>query len=83
MPYNRASKSLSIANPSSKVALFASRLTQEQLECLRRCANGISVRFEREELVGALVAGRYAEKGVVGVVTVTAKGLEYLQTHAN
>ena len=83
MTYNRASKSLSIANPSSKVALLASRLTQEQLECLRRCAKGISVRFEREDIVGALVTGGYAEKGVAGVVTITVKGLEYLQTHAS
>jgi hypothetical protein len=35
------------------------------------------------EIVEELVAGGYAEKGVAGVVTVTAKGQEYLQTHAS
>ena len=59
------------------------RLTGEQLECLSRCAKGISLRFERSEIVEELVAGGYAEKGVAGVVTVTAKGQEYLQTHAS
>ena len=59
------------------------RLTGEQLECLSRCAKGISLRFERSEIVDALIAGGYAEKGLAGVVNVTAKGQEYLRTHTS
>jgi hypothetical protein len=55
------------------------RLTTEQLRCLRRCARGISLRFEPVEIVRALVAGGYAKQGPAGVVSVTAKGLEYLR----
>ncbi len=58
-------------------------MTSDQLERLSRCAKGISLRFEAPEIVDALVAGGYAEKGVAGVVTVTAKGHEYLRTHAS
>jgi hypothetical protein len=83
MTHDRALKSLSIAKPSGKIALFTSRLTREQLECLSRCARGISVRFERSEIVDALVNAGYAQKGVAGVVTVTTKGQEYLRTHAS
>jgi predicted metal-binding protein len=67
--------------PSETRALHTTRLTAEQLECLSRCAKGISVRFEASELVDALVVGGYVEKGVAGVVTVTAEGREYLRTH--
>lgn len=81
MTHDRALKLLSVATPSEKIASFTSRLTRKQLECLSRCARGISVRFERSEIVDALVNGGYAEKGVASVVTVTAKGLEYLRTH--
>jgi hypothetical protein len=59
------------------------RLTREQLEALSRCAKGISLRFEAPEIVDALIAGGYAQKGVAGVVTVTAKGQQYLRTHAS
>lgn len=83
MKNDRALKPLPVANPSEKIALFTSRLAREQLECLSRCARGISIRFERSEIVDALVNGGYAEKGVAGVVTVTAKGQEYLRTHSN
>lgn len=76
-------KSLSIPNPSEALALHATRLTGEQLECLSRCAKGISLRFDRLEIVDALVFGGYADKGVAGVVTVTARGQQYLQTHAS
>ena len=82
MTQNHALKPMSIGEPTDKVALFTPRLTGEQLECLGRCAKGISIRFETSELVDALVAGGYAEQGVAGVVTVTAKGQEYLRTHA-
>ena len=76
-----APKSLSIAEPSETLALLQTYLNGEQLECLSRCARGISVRFERLEIVDALIAGQYAEKGVAGVVTVTAKGQQYLRMH--
>lgn len=82
MTHDRALKSLSIANPSVTLALLTSQLTGEQLECLSRCAKGISLRFERSEIVDALVAGGYAEQGVAGVVNVTAKGQQCLRTHA-
>ena len=83
MTPNRALKPLSITDPSEKVASFTTHLTAEQLECLSRCARGISIRFDRSDLVDALVAGGYAENGLAGVVTVTAKGHEYLRTHAS
>jgi hypothetical protein len=83
MMHNQSRKSLSFANPSKARTLHTERLTDEALECLSRCARGISLRFERSEIVEELVAGGYAEKGVAGVVTVTAKGQEYLQTHAS
>ena len=62
---------------------LAPHLTDEQLECLSRCARGISLRFEASEKVDALVAGGYVKEGVARVCTVTAKGLKYLQTHAS
>jgi predicted metal-binding protein len=83
MTVNRMLKSLSVASPSEKVASFTTHLTAEQLECLSRCARGISIRFEKSEIVDALVASGYAEQGVAGVVTVTAKGQQYLQAHAS
>jgi hypothetical protein len=67
------------AESSEGVAPFKTRLTREQHECLSRCARGISVRFERSDLIDALVEAGYAEKGVAGVVTVTTRGREYLQ----
>jgi hypothetical protein len=82
MPNISAPKSLSVANPADKVALLKTHLTGEQLECLSRCARGISLRFDRLEIVDALVAGGYAEKGVAGVVRVTTKGQQYLWSHA-
>ena len=83
MIHNRALKSVSVAKPSETLAWVTTRLTNEQLERLSRCAKGISLRFESSEIVDALVAGGYAEKGVAGVVTVTAKGQQYLRTHAS
>ncbi len=81
MTQPRALKSLSIVDSSQSNASFTTRLTGEQLECLRRCAKGNSLRFEAPEIVDALVAGGYAQKGVAGVVTVTVKGRQYLGTH--
>src|SRR5258708_13556382 len=69
-----ALKSLSIAEPSETLALLETQLKGEQLECLSRCARGVSIRFERLEIVDALVARGYAEKGVAGVVPATSKG---------
>ena len=75
----RAPASPPAAESPEGVAPFKMRLTREQHECLSRCARGISVRFERSELIEALVEAGYAEKGVAGVVTVTERGREYLQ----
>ena len=83
MRQSRALKWLAMANQSPSHASFTTRLNAEQLEALRRCANGISLRFEAWAIVEALVAGGYAQKGIAGVVTVTAKGEEYLRTHAD
>jgi len=58
------------------------RLTEEQLDRLRRCANGNTLRFESSEIVAALVAGGYAKEGVGRVVTVSAKGHRYLDAEA-
>ena len=54
-------------------------LTLEQLECLSRCARGLSIRFESHSIIKALVDSGYAQRGMVGVITVTPKGLEYLR----
>ncbi len=81
MKIDRQLKPMSIANPSEKLTLLKTHLTDEQLECLSRCAKGISVRFESWEIVEALVVGGYAEKGVAGGFTVTVKGQQYLRTH--
>jgi len=77
-------KSSPIARQSQSVASFRRHLTSEQLEALNRCARGISLRFDATEIVNALIAGGYAEKGVAGtgVITVTAEGHRYLQKHA-
>jgi hypothetical protein len=83
MTHNRELKSLSIANASEALAMHTTRLTAKQLESLSRCAKGISIRFEGSEIVDALIVGGYAENGVAGVVTVTAKGQQYLQSHAS
>ncbi len=83
MPNTRAQKSLSITDPTEKLPSAKTHLTEEQVECLSRCARGISLRFDRLEIVDALVDGGYAEKGVAGVVRVTAKGQDYLSSLAS
>ncbi len=70
----------SIANPPQES--FTTRLTNEQLDCLSRCANGDTLRFEAQEIVDAIVAAGYAWKGVAGVVTVTVEGQQYLAASA-
>jgi hypothetical protein len=82
MTQSPALKSSPVADQSRSLVSFTTRLTGEQLEALRQCAKGISLRFEAPVIVNALVAGGYAEKGVAGIVTVTAKGEEYLRTYA-
>jgi hypothetical protein len=82
MTQSRALESLAMAHQSQSPASFTTRLTSEQLHALRRCANGISLRFEAWAIVNALIAGGYVQTGIAGVITVTAKGEEYLRTHA-
>jgi len=82
MTQSPALKSAPVADQPRSLVSFTTRLTGEQLEALRRCAKDISLRFEAWAIVNALVAGGYAEKGVAGIVTVTAKGEEYLRTYA-
>ena len=55
-------------------------LTDEQLERLRRCADGNTLRYEPREIVAALVAGGYAKEGIGRVVTVTPKGQQYISS---
>ena len=78
---NRAFTLSPIDEPSKPLSQFKTRLTTEQLEALRACAKGISLRFEKPEIVNALVSGGYAERNIAGVISVTAKGHRYLQTH--
>ena len=78
---NNALQSSPDADPIQPRESFNIQLTDEQFECLSRCANGISLRFEASEFVDALVAGGYAEIGVAGVVTMSAKGHQYLRIH--
>jgi len=61
------------------LASFDAQLTTEQRDCLTRCAKGITMRFERSELVDPLVDRGYAQRGLAGVVTITVRGLEYLK----
>jgi hypothetical protein len=81
MTHYGALNSLPTANLTQLLA-FTTGLTDKQLECLSRCARGISLRFEASEIVEALVAGGYAEEGVARVVTVTAAGRHFLRNHA-
>jgi hypothetical protein len=81
MTNTRAQRSLLNAELSQPFASFKVHLTDEQVECLSRCAKGISLRFEASEIVDALVAGGYCEVGLARVVTMTATGHLYLQTH--
>jgi hypothetical protein len=82
MTQSPALKSSPTTYQSQSPTSFTTRLTREQLEALSRCAKGISLRFEAWVIVNALVTGGYVEKGVAGIVTMTAKGEEYLRTHA-
>lgn len=66
----------------SVVSLYP-QLTGEQRDCLTRCSNGLTLRFERSELVDPLIDNGYAERGLAGVVTVTARGQEYLKRYGS
>ena len=55
-------------------------LTDEQLEHLRRCADGHTLRYEPLEIVAALVDGGYAKEGIGRVVRVTPQGQQYLHS---
>jgi hypothetical protein len=81
MTQDCALKSSSNPKRSEPLAPVTTLLTGKQLECVRRCAQGISLRFEAWEIIEPLIAGGYIKQGVAGVVTVTAKGHEYLRTH--
>jgi len=83
MTQRHALKTVADVKPLGPDATFQARLTREQLECLSRGAKGISLRFEAQEIVDALVTSGYAEKGVAGIITVTAEGQEYARTHAS
>ena len=61
---------------------FTTRLADEQLNALRACAKGISLRFEKAEIVRALLAGGYVSNNVAGVITITEEGDDYLRKHA-
>jgi hypothetical protein len=74
-------KSSLAADKSRSVTSFRTRLSVEQLKALNRCAKGISLRFDDRRIVLALINAGYVQQGVAGVVTVTAKGDEYLRTH--
>ena len=70
------------ANPLYQPVTFTKYLTDVQLDRLNRCANGNTLRFEASSIVGALVAAGYVREGIGRVVTVTAKGQQYLRTYA-
>ena len=69
-----------LPNPFCSLESFATRLTDEQLDRLNRCANGNTLRFESAAIVDALGAGGYAKEGAGRVVTVTPKGRRYLRS---
>ncbi|HXX83357.1 MAG TPA: hypothetical protein VEN29_05180 [Casimicrobiaceae bacterium] len=83
MKQPRALKSVPTNKRSQSLAVFATRLTGVQLEALKRCANGISLRFDASEIVDPLIAAGYVKRGVAGIITVTAEGHQYLQKHAD
>jgi hypothetical protein len=58
----------------------ALRLREEQVDALRACARGLSLRFEKWEIVNALLLAGFVEKNIVGVIRVTKEGQDYLST---
>jgi hypothetical protein len=67
-------------SPTDAITLPAAALSDEQLEALATCARGISLRFEKWEIVNALLLTGFVERNLAGVVLVTAEGRDYLQT---
>jgi hypothetical protein len=57
------------------------RLGGVQLAALKRCASGISLRFDDAGIVNALLDAGYIHRNVVGVISVTQAGLDYLQAY--
>ena len=57
-------------------------LTDEQLDRLRRCAEGNTLRFESSGIVAVLVAGGYVKEGIGRVATITPEGQQYLRMDA-
>jgi hypothetical protein len=83
MPQESTQPSLPIADSARLFARFTeSPLTSEQLDRLRWCANGNTLRFESSTIVDVLVARGYAKQGFGRVVTLTPQGRQYLRTHA-
>ena len=82
MPQDRTSMSLPVASSFLQRATSAKQLTDMQLVRLRWCANGNTLRFEAASIVDALVDAGYAKQGIGRVVTVTAKGQQYLRSDA-
>jgi hypothetical protein len=83
MTHETTITSLPVAETTRLSPTFAeSPMTNEQLERLRWCANGNTLRFESSTIVEALVARGYAKEGFGRIVTVTAMGEEYLRTQA-
>jgi len=64
------------------IAASVLRLTEQQLQALRSCDRGISIRFENCDIVNALLTAGFVERNVAGVIRVTKAGHEYLSYHA-
>ena len=79
---DRAPQPPSVVSTFYPTAASTSQLTDAQLVRLYKCANGNTLRFESASIVDALVASGYAKEGVGRVVTVTAKGQQYLRMQA-
>lgn len=77
---NRTSASPPVASSFLPLATSPGQLTDVQLVRLRWCANGNTLRFESASIVDALVDAGYAKQGIGRVVTVTAKGHQYLRS---
>ena len=80
-PLEQCALTQRIGGPAGPTPRVTTRLTLEQLDRLRRCANGNTLRFESSDIVEALVSGGYATEGAGRVVTVTPKGHRYLLSH--
>lgn len=57
-------------------------LSEKQLQALRACSKGISLRFEEWSTVNALLDAGFAEMNVAGVIRVTDGGHQYLRSQA-